>query len=191
MKGVCRFGQNYACVQESCAEADFVTERDIAWRPRVNAYYTADFVTRDIAWRPRVNVYLVAMRLLVVSTLYISLSVTKSTDRQLSGTHALIDIPLSSRARALWLSVFYRPTHSRLSASSDIHDTSHSFRTFLFFTERVDKSNIKAPTATSKCRLTASEDAWVVWAMPPALPGQHFVTERVKVARRASGCTIR
>ena len=27
-KGVCRFGQNYACVQESCCpEAEFVTER--------------------------------------------------------------------------------------------------------------------------------------------------------------------
>ena len=32
-----------------------------------------------------------------------------------------------------------------------------------FFTERVDGSNIKAPTATSKRRPTTSEDAWVVF----------------------------
>ena len=44
-------------------------------------------------------------------------------------------------------------------------DTSYSFLTFsvfffFFFTERIDESNIKAPTATSNCRLTTSEDAW-------------------------------
>ena len=49
---------------------------------------------------------------------------------------------------------------------------SHSIRTFLLVFERVDERNIKAPTATFKCRLTTSEDAWVVLrdnaAMPPA-----------------------
>ena len=44
-------------------------------------------------------------------------------------------------------------------------DTSYSFLTFsvfffFFFFERIDESNIKAPTATSNCRLTTSEDAW-------------------------------
>ena len=47
-------------------------------------------------------------------------------------------------------------------------DTSYSFLTFCFFfffffflsTERIDESYIKAPTATSNCRLTTSEDAW-------------------------------
>ena len=69
-----------------------------------------------------------------------------------------IDTPLSSRARALWRSFFlpfYRPTHSFcacLSACSGIYDMSHSIRTlllffFFFFFERVDESNIKAPSA--------------------------------------------
>ena len=47
---------------------------------------------------------------------------------------------------------------------------------FIFiFTERVDESNIKAPTATSKRRPTTSEDAWVVFneIMPP-LTGSEF-----------------
>ena len=48
-------------------------------------------------------------------------------------------------------------------------DTSYSFLTFSVFffvfffflsTERIDESYIKAPTATSNCRLTTSEDAW-------------------------------
>ena len=48
-------------------------------------------------------------------------------------------------------------------------DTSYSFlifSVFFFFfffflsTERIDESYIKAPTATSNCRLTTSEDAW-------------------------------
>ena len=44
-------------------------------------------------------------------------------------------------------------------------DTSYSFLTFsgffcFFCTERIDESYIKAPTATSNCRLTTSEDAW-------------------------------
>ena len=33
----------------------------------------------------------------------------------------------------------------------------------IYLTERVDESNIKAPTAKSECRLTTSEDAWVVF----------------------------
>ena len=43
-------------------------------------------------------------------------------------------------------------------------------------TERVDKRNIKAPITTSKCRLTTSEDAWVVFTRyirhAACLPGQ-------------------
>ena len=46
-------------------------------------------------------------------------------------------------------------------------DTYYSFLTFSVFffffflsTERIDESYIKAPTATSNCRLTTSEDAW-------------------------------
>ena len=86
-----------------------------------------------------------------------------------------IDTPLTSRARALWRSFFlpfYRPTQSLcacLSSRRHIYDMSHSIQTFLLFiyifksTKRVGKSNIKAPTDTSKCRLTTSEDAWVVF----------------------------
>ena len=45
------------------------------------------------------------------------------------------------------------------------HNTSYSFLTFSVFfttesTERVDENYIKAPTATSNCRLTTPEDAW-------------------------------
>ena len=88
--------------------------------------------------------------------------------------HACVILPKSTHpfhphARALWRSFFlpfYRPTHSFcacLSAFWDIYDMCHSIRTLLLFasTERVDESNIKAPTSTSKCWLTTSEDAWV------------------------------
>ena len=98
----------------------------------------------------------------------------RSASRSTCHRHSVqIDTPLSSRARALWRSFFlpfYRPTHSLcacLSACSDIYDMSHSIRTLLFYfrvyTERVDESNIKAPTATSKRRPTTPEDAWVVF----------------------------
>ena len=42
------------------------------------------------------------------------------------------------------------------------HHTCYSFLTFSVFlsTERIDESYIKAPTATSNCRLTTSEYAW-------------------------------
>ena len=92
-----------------------------------------------------------------------------------------IDTPLSSRARALWRSfflLFYRHTHSLcacLSACSDIYDMSHSIRAFFLTVLKgyIDESNIKAPTATSKCRLTPSEDAWVRYCGRAArLPGQ-------------------
>ena len=46
--------------------------------------------------------------------------------------------------------------------------------------ERVDEMTIKAPTATSKCQLTTSEDAWVVLATA-ILPGY-----RVKVHKCTS-----
>ena len=73
---------------------------------------------------------------------------------------------------------------------------------FCFFlsTERIDERNIKAPTATSECRPTSSEVAWVFFweIMPPCRSPtgsklrnvqllltflmcvnlQHFVTER-------------
>ena len=47
-------------------------------------------------------------------------------------------------------------------------DTYYSFLTFSVFfvfffflsTQRIDESYIKAPSATSNCRLTTSEDAW-------------------------------
>ena len=69
----------------------------------------------------------------------------------------------------------YRPMHTA--------SVSHSIRTFFAFflsTERVDESNTKAPTATSKCQLTTSEDAWVVLATA-ILPGY-----RVKVHKCTS-----
>ena len=49
---------------------------------------------------------------------------------------------------------------SSLPARRVSRDTSNSFLTFSAFTERIDESYIKAPTATSNCRLTTSEDAW-------------------------------
>ena len=47
-----------------------------------------------------------------------------------------------------------------------------------FFTERIDERNIKAPTATSKCRPATSEVAWVFLGDNAALPPAY----RVKVA---------
>ena len=67
--------------------------------------------------------------------------------------------------------------------------TSYSFLTFsgffLFFfflsTERIDESYIKAPTATSNCRLTTSEDAWAFLGDKADMP----LAYRVKVHKCA------
>ena len=43
-------------------------------------------------------------------------------------------------------------------------------------TERIDERNIKAPTATSKCRSTTSEVAWMFWEIiSPCRPPIYWV----------------
>ena len=49
----------------------------------------------------------------------------------------------------------------------------------IYLAERVDESNINALTTTSKCRLTTTEDGWVV-LRGKCVNLQHFVTERVE-----------
>ena len=80
--------------------------------------------------------------------------------------------PLIIRTRYLPVIISYRPSFSLRSASGApcqpdnsvlTHITHSCFFFFFFFflsTERIDESYIKAPTATSNCRLTTSEDAW-------------------------------
>ena len=65
-------------------------------------------------------------------------------------------------------------------ASVPAYQPAETFITQSGLFERVDEMNIKAPTATSKCQLTTSEDAWVVLATA-ILPGY-----RVKVHKCTS-----
>ena len=80
-------------------------------------------------------------------------------------------IPLSSRARAPWRSFF-------------LFAVLQTYAQPLCLPLRHFMTRIKAPTATSKCRLTTSEDAWVVYtssqlcAFCSGFVTTLFVTER-------------
>ena len=122
----------------------------------------------------------------LVSFSSLTLSVTKSasaTDRRFPATllHACVFLSQSTHP--------FHPAHARCgdlsfcrftdlrTASVPAFQPAQTFMTcltqsgpcclflffFIFLTERVDESNIKAPTATSKRRPTTSEDAWVVF----------------------------
>ena len=110
-----------------------------------------------------------------LSYLGLTLSVTQpafapTSDRLLCACVGLIGPHPSDYAHALsacfyFLQAVFLPAlglWSSLAARRVSHDTSYSFLTFSVFLniERIDESYIKAPTATSNCRLTTSEDAW-------------------------------
>ena len=115
--------------------------------------------------------------------------VRKSFARPCARAHARV-IFTAGAGGALWLSPRMRlssPDHSPLiartrvlaifsscrfssynTASGRFYQPGETFMTHLtysglccFFTERIDERNIKAPIATSKCRPTTSEVAWV------------------------------
>ena len=124
--------------------------------------------------------YFICMVNYYMFTACISLSVTQSafastSDRPLCFPRAcvgLIGPRPSDYPHALSACYYFLPAvfllalglWSSLPARQLSLDTSYSFLIFSVFfflsTERIDESYIKAPTATSNCRLTTSEDAW-------------------------------
>ena len=120
--------------------------------------------------------------------------------------HALISsdhTPVITLTRYLPVIISYSPCAQPLELpASQASQSRHIslISVFLLSTERIDESYIKAPTATSNCRLTTSEDAWaflgdkadmplayrvkvhkcaaVLWTFRTRVILQHFVTER-------------